>query len=402
MVKTTAYKQTEVGLIPSDWEVVSVGACFEFKNGLNKAKEFFGQGTPIVNYMDVYKNSGIYATDLTGKVTLSKDEIRNYEVKKGDVFFTRTSETVDEIGVSTVALDEMPDTVFSGFVLRGRPKSNRIVLNYKKYCFSISSVRRQIISTASYTTRALTNGRALSNIKLALPKEDTEQTAIATALSDMDDLINSLSTLIEKKKAIKQGAMQQLLKPKEGWEVKKLGEVCDFASGTAHENFIDERGDYVVVNSKFISTNGEVQKFANTLFCPAKKDDILIVLSDVPNGKAIAKCFLVEKDNCFTVNQRIGIVKPFQNINSKFLYYLINRHPYLLAFDDGAKQTNLRNQDVTGLPISVPIKEEQQRIASILSEMNFEIQSLEQNLSKYQMLKQGMMQELLTGKTRLV
>ncbi|MBN1295595.1 hypothetical protein JXA80_02365, partial [bacterium] len=88
------YKQTDIGPIPEDWDLHTIGDYFEFKNGLNKAKEFFGYGTPIVNYMDVYKHSGLYKKDIFGKVTLSKEEIRNYQVKKGDVFFTRTSETL--------------------------------------------------------------------------------------------------------------------------------------------------------------------------------------------------------------------------------------------------------------------------------------------------------------------
>lgn len=116
------YKITEVGVIPSDWEVISLGEVFDCKNGLNKEKQYFGQGTPIVNYMDVYKKNGLFSTDLAGKVTLSSQEIKNYEVKKGDVFFTRTSETVDEIGISAVMLEEIKDAVFSGFVLRARPQ----------------------------------------------------------------------------------------------------------------------------------------------------------------------------------------------------------------------------------------------------------------------------------------
>ena len=80
------------------------------------------------------------------------------------------------------------------------------------------------------------------------------------------------------------------------WEVKTLGEVCDYENGKAHEQDIDENGKFVVVNSKFISTEGEVAKRTNISNCLAKKNDVLMVLSDVPNGRAIAKCFYVEED----------------------------------------------------------------------------------------------------------
>ena len=90
---------------------------------------------------------------------------------------------------------------------------------------------------------------------------------------------------------------------KEGeWKKNTLEEVADYENGKAHEQDIDINGKFIVVNSKFISTDGEVKKYTNTAFCLAKKGDILMVLSDVPNGRAIAKCFFVDKDDFYTVN----------------------------------------------------------------------------------------------------
>ena len=149
------YKQTDFGPIPNSWEAVLLGDLFLFKNGLNKAKSYFGTGTPIVNYMDVYECPGLRPDDLLGRVNLTPEEIRNYEVRKGDVFFTRTSETVEEIGVASVILYEPYNTVFSGFVLRARPRDGRLDDNYKQYCFASRSIRSQIVSNATYTTRAL-------------------------------------------------------------------------------------------------------------------------------------------------------------------------------------------------------------------------------------------------------
>ncbi len=177
--------QTRLPGFSVDWERVSLGELFTFKNGLNKGKEFFGHGTPIVNYMDVFRNPVIRAAQLQGRVSLTSQETKNFDVKKGDVFFTRTSETAEEIGIASVMLDEPKETVFSGFVLRGRPKNDRLRDEFKAYCFRSASVRKQIISKASYTTRALTNGRILSAIVLPVPPLP-EQTAIATLLSDMD------------------------------------------------------------------------------------------------------------------------------------------------------------------------------------------------------------------------
>jgi len=205
------YKQSAIGVILEDWFTPTIGEFFDFKNGLNKAKKFFGSGTPIVNYMDVFMHPSLLSKDVLGKVNVIKDEIRAYGVKQGDVFFTRTSETVEEIGCAAVLLEDIQDGVFSGFVLRARPKVFDIDLLFKKYCFASTIIRKQITSTSSYTTRALTNGKLLSQVVIPYPVQKEEQRAIATVLSDMDAEITALETRLAKTQAIKQGMMQELL-----------------------------------------------------------------------------------------------------------------------------------------------------------------------------------------------
>jgi type I restriction enzyme, S subunit len=190
-----------------EWVPVRLGELFTFKNGLNKGKEFFGQGTPIVNYMDVFQHPAIRSSMLAGRVSLTDRELATFDVRMGDVFFTRTSETVDEVGIASVILDEPNQTVFSGFLLRARPRNNRLCNDFKKYCFAPNYVRKQIISRASYTTRALTNGRILSAVNLHVP-EPEEQLAIAEVLNDIDA---EFAALKAKARQIKQGMMQELL-----------------------------------------------------------------------------------------------------------------------------------------------------------------------------------------------
>lgn len=192
------------------WSSLRLGELLAFKNGLNKAKEFFGEGTPIVNYMDVFGSSKLWAAGIAGRVKLTTTEIKNFDVRQGDVFFTRTSETPQEIGIASVMLDDPIDTVFSGFVLRGRPSDRRLHSEFSAYCFQSEAVRKQIIAKASYTTRALTNGRFLSDVMLSLPSI-AEQTAIATVLSEMDAELTALDARLAKTQAIKQGMMQELL-----------------------------------------------------------------------------------------------------------------------------------------------------------------------------------------------
>jgi type I restriction enzyme S subunit len=208
--RVRGYRPTEAGLIPNDWEAIRLGDLFTFKNGLNKGKEYFGAGTPIINYLDVFRRPWLRASELRGRVTLSKVEVRKFAVEKGDVFFTRTSETAVDVGVASVMADESPDTVFSGFLLRARPIDDSLDDNFKRYCFGTALVRRQIVSTSTETTRALTNGGLLSAVWIAQPPRP-EQTAIAAALSDADSEIITLEQKYQKIRAVKQGAMQSLL-----------------------------------------------------------------------------------------------------------------------------------------------------------------------------------------------
>ena len=236
-----------------------------------------------------------------------------------------------------------------------------------------------------------------------------EQQKIADCLSSLDELIEATTQKVETLKEHKKGLMQRLF-PAEGknvpdlrfpefqgtsvWQSTLLGAVVDYENGRAHENEIDEEGNFIVVNSKFISTDGEVVKRTNTPYCLADKEDILMVLSDVPNGRSIAKCFFVDQSGKYTVNQRICRLRS-KNINSKLLFYLINRNPYFLSFDDGVKQTNLKKSEVLECPLMIPSSPiKQQKIADLLSSIDDLIIATGQRIKSLKEHKKGLMQQL--------
>jgi len=186
------------------------------------------------------------------------------------------------------------------------------------------------------------------------------------------------------------------------WKEKKLSQVAAYANGKAHEKDIAEDGQYIVVNSKFISSEGETVKYSDKAFCLAKKGDTLMVLSDVPNGKAIAKCFFVTENNKYTVNQRICRITPF-DCENHLLYYIMDRNPYFLAFDDGVKQTNLRNDDVLSFTFLLPESlNEQQKIASCFSSLDELITAHSDKLETLKDHKKGLMQNLFPQKGQKV
>ena len=394
---STGYKQTNLGPLPNTWEAVLLGDLFVFKNGLNKAKRFFGSGTPIVNYMDVFERPGLRPGDLSGRVSLTPEEIRNFEVQRGDVFFTRTSETVEEIGVASVMLYVPHDTVFSGFVLRARPRDGRLNDRYKQYCFTHRVVRSQIISNATYTTRALTNGRTLSTVWIAVPPTP-EQRAIAEALSDVDGLLNALEALIAKKRAIKQATMQQLLTGRTrlpgfsgAWEAKRLGEVAHIKTGSKNNEDKNENGQY-----PFFVRSAVVERINSYCF---DGEAILI-----PGEGGIGSIFHYINGR-FDCHQRVYMISRFlDDVCGKLIYYSM-----VLQFGNHAMQNTVKaTVDSLRLPtfknfsFSIPMDiAEQHAIASVLSDMDAEITALEQRRDKTRAIKQGMMQQLLTGRMRL-
>ncbi len=185
------------------------------------------------------------------------------------------------------------------------------------------------------------------------------------------------------------------------WDVKKLDDLVHFNNGKAHEQYIIANGNYIVVNSKFISTEGEVCKTSSKNLSPLFDGEITMVMSDIPNGKALAKCFFIRTNNRYTLNQRICSFKS-KSADSEYLFYKLNRNKYFLDFDSGVGQTNLRRSDILNCPVVIPKeKSEQSAIATTLSDIDSLIASLEKLIEKKKLIKQGVMQELLTGKRRL-
>ena len=174
-------------------EYLSVGELFEIKNGLNKEKAAFGKGKPIINFTDVYNNRWLANGSFSGLVDVLDDEIKRYSAKIGDVFFTRTSETKEDIGMSSTLVENVPNCVFSGFVLRARPTTNLLLPKFCSYYFSTKQVRNTIVRYAAFTTRATTTGQKLSKIIVPiLPIE--RQRRIVAILDRFYALCNDLTS----------------------------------------------------------------------------------------------------------------------------------------------------------------------------------------------------------------
>lgn len=408
------YKKTKVGIVPKEWTEHTLSEFFDFKNGLNKEKEAFGKGTPIVNYTDVWGKRGLLKENIKGKVLLPKNEIDLYKVEEGDVFFTRTSETIEEIGLSSVLLEPINDCVFSGFVLRARPKKAGIVKEYNIYCYSSAIMRHEITRKSSMTTRALTNGTLLGEVNINLPNQK-EQEKIAEILQEQDRLIELKEKLTEEKKKQKQYLMEVLLTGKvrlpgftDEWVVIPLGQVSDMSSGgtplTSKQEYFGN--DHIWVSIADMSSSGKYIfdskiKLSNLGLnnCSArlfKKGTVLFAMY-----ASIGEC-VIAGEECCTSQAILGIIPNTEKLNNEFLYYsLIQKKTSIIAMQQASSQPNLNKGLVQSIQIELPPRLEQIAIVNVLSKADDELDLLQKELEEQKRKKQSLMQLLLTGIVRV-
>ena len=398
MVVAKGFKKTELGNIPEDWSVLTLSDKIKvFRGGSPRPiQSYLTENSNGINWIKIGDTSPLskYIVKSEEKI-IPEGENRSRKVFPGDFILSNS------MSYGRPYILKIEGCIHDGWLVL-KEYQNTFNTEYLYYLLSSSIITNQYKSKASGSSVLNLNKELVKSIFLLIPSNFSEQDSITSDLIDVDDLINCTEALIIKKKNIKQGAMQQLLKPKREWVESKLTDVLDYIHGKAHEQDIVEVGKFIVVNSKFVSTEGAVTKYSNSNYCPARKNDLLMVLSDLPNGKALAKCFFVEEDNKFAVNQRVCIWRS-KGTDQRFLFYVLNRNKYFLALNDGVSQTHILNHHIEKCKIFLPIKiEEQIEIATILTDMDNEIISLEKKLAKAILIKQGMIQNLLTGKIRLV
>lgn len=382
---TEGFKHTEVGVIPSDWEVEALySLTSRIGDGIHSTPKYDDVG-------EYYFVNGNNLSD--GKVKISEETKRvskEEAVKHFRILNDKTVLLSINGTIGNVALYKNEKIILgkSAAYLNVNEKIE------KEYFYQ--SLQTEFIKT--YFENELTGStiknlglNSIRNTPIALPPTLAEQTAIATALNDADALIQKLEQLIAKKRNIKTGAMQELLRPKEGWEVKKLGEVAHIKTGSRNNEDKIPNGEYPFFVRSAIIEKIDVYSYD----CEA----ILI-----PGDGNIGEIFhyIVGK---FEVHQRVYKVSDFRNdVIGKYVHLWFQMNFKNHAYKYTAKNTvdSLRLPIFQEFEILFPKPAEQTRIAQILSDMDNEIQALEAQLEQYKRVKQGMMQSLLTGKIRLV
>ncbi|UPM52447.1 restriction endonuclease subunit S [Gottfriedia acidiceleris] len=403
------YKDSEIGLIPETWEIKSFEEIGQCLIGLTYKPE------NVKNYgLLVLRSSNIGGNNLKFEdnvyVDIEVDE--KIKVKENDLLICVRNGSRNLIGKCALIDKRTEGSTFGAFMSVFRSPINEFIY----YCFQSETIKKQIQSNLGATINQITN-KNLNSFIVALPNDSNERSAITTALSDLDSLIFTLEKLIIKKRLIKQGTMQLLLTGKkrlqgfnDNWVEKKLGDIAEIISGgtpsTSVSNFwngdikwctptdiTNTKGKYIYDTEKKITIEGLKSSSAtllpigSLLLCSrATIGDIRIAASEI------------------STNQGFKSLIPFHQISGEFIFYYIQMHKHLLIEKAiGSTFLEISKKDTFDLILKIPpTKEEQTEIANVLSVMDMEIEKIEQKLVKYKNIKLGMIQDLLTGKRRLV
>ena len=374
------------------WEIKTIGDVCKVIAGQSPEGKFYndnGNGMPFYQGKKEYGEKYIgEPTTWTTKVTKeaeANDILMSVRAPVGPINFTTQKICIGR-GLAAIRASKLIDKEFLfNFLLK---HENEIVGNTDAV---FNSINKAQIEAIEIPLPPLPEQQRIVAIL------DEAFAAIAKAKANAEQNLKNAKELFE---SYLQGVFEN---GKEKWEEKLLDEVCEFRNGAAHERHIDEDGKYILVNSKFISADGEKFKRTNSALAPLYVNDIAFVMSDVPNGKALAKCFLVDENDTYTLNQRIGAIKPIAFV-PEFLVYQLNRNKYLLSFNNGENQTNLRKGDILKCPLWVPAKEDQQAIVRQLDALRAKTRKLEavyqQKIKDLEELKKSILQKAFAGELR--
>ena len=420
------YKQTEVGVIPGEWVVKTFTEMFNFSGGYSASRDqLSSEGHCYLHYGDIHG-----ATKTTVDVRADFQDIPKLNIplnrvasksllNDGDVVFVDASEDDEGTSKHIVVVNKDKQPFISGLhTIVAKSTTDELAHEYRRYCFQTAAIRHQFLFYAVGTKVSGISKTNIAKLKMPVPKVP-EQRAIATALSDVDGLLGGLDRLIAKKRDLKQAAMQQLLTGQSRlpgfhgeWEVKRLGDVGKFLKGSGVTKDQTRSGTLACVRyGELYTQHNDVVRDFHSWISPVvaatavrlEQGDILFAGSG-ETKEEIGKCAAFVSDVEAYGGGDIVILRP-DDSDSVFLGYYLNTGSIArqkASRGQGDAVVHISSSALSDVRCKLPPLPEQTAIAEVLTEMDAELAGIEQRREKTRALKQAMMQELLTGKTRLI
>jgi type I restriction enzyme S subunit len=430
------YKQTQAGIIPGDWELKQIGELKPFVTSGSRgwARFYSERGSPFIRITNLSRDH--ISLDLRKlrfvDIDQNEPEAGRTQLQDGDILISITAD-IGMIGHVSASLSK--PAYINQHIALVRFDPSRVDSKFVGYFLTTERPQRLFRFLTDAGAKAGMNLTTVQQIHVAVPPTVAEQHAIAEALSDADALIESLEQLIAKKRHLNQGAMQELLTGRtrlsgfevksgykhtevgaipEDWAVTKLGKHATFKTGpfgsALHQSdYVD--GGVPVINPMQI-VDGRIQPTASmaiTEQAARKLSDFRLSKGDVVIGRRgdMGRCALVQpKQHGWLCGTGSMIIRSGASLDGRFIQRVLSSPPVIAAIENasvGSTMINLNQGTLGNLLVPLPpTKAEQEAIAAILSDMDAEVAGLEAKLAKDRQLKQGMMQELLTGKIRLI
>jgi type I restriction enzyme S subunit len=413
----SGYKQTELGVLPEDWGVIPLPSVVWYQEGPGvRNYQFTKHGIKLFNGSNI--EDGKIVLDKTDRYVSEQEAYGVYShflANEGDVVIACSGISVDKFHekVSELKAEHLP-LCMNTSTMRFKVKSDALSKSFYKHFLRSQLFKNQISGRATGSAQLNFGPEHVSQVFIPLPTR-SEQEVIAQALSDADIFIESLEQLIAKKRQIKQGALQELLQPKEQWVEKQLGNSAILKArigwqGLTTAEYMDDGEYFLVTGTEF--KDGYVDwenchyvtesRYKQDKNIQLKTNDILVT-KDGTIGKV---AFIDQLEKPATLNSGVFVIRPINNaFHPEFFFYMLTSKvfiEFLNQLSAGSTINHLYQKDFVDFVYQTPkTLEEQETIAAILSDMDEEISLLEGKLNKAYQIKQGMMQELLTGRIRL-
>lgn len=393
--------------IPKGWKQVKLGDLFDFKNGLNSEKENFGHGIRFINIMEILKHDFLVAENIPGRINVDPKRNKENLVEYGDVLFNRTSETPDEVGMTSVYLDKEP-VVFGGFVIRAKPKTKELNDLFKKYCFSSEVFRKEVIKQGQGVVRGNIGQSNLRVIPFLLPPKD-EQVRIVSVLETWNRAIDRVEQKIQTKKQVKKGLMRSLLSGQirlDGfnyeWELTKLGNLI---------NNVSKRNKDLRVRRVLSVTN------KHGFVLPERQFARVVASEDLSNYKVISRGDFAYNPSRINVGSLARLdeyeeailspmyvaFRPNLKIDSDYLYHWLDTaeaNGKIRNCASGSVRESVDFKSFSSIKIKIPKLEEQKEVVKILNASEKELTILEKKLSILKEQRKYLLNNLITGTIR--